>query len=275
MAKAGVFFLLVLALSTPFYFLGATGGRLPGLSMLPASALMAFVPIVAATILVFRRGGGEGCAMAIRDATAFRNRDSSCWLLTSLLLMPFVVCLEFGALRIIGVGVPFPPILPGEALFFFTAFFIGAIGEEAGWQGYAYPALRNRFNALTSAVLLGAVWAIWHVVPFVQLGRSADWILWHSLNAVILRIIMVWIFETSGGDLLTAVLFHTMINLSWALFPVSGSFYDPFVTFIILVLITGVILSRWRQSVFCRVESITSAPGDDRLQSERNDHVVH
>jgi hypothetical protein len=45
------------------------------------------------------------------------------------------------------------------------------------------------------------------------------------------------------------VLFHAMINLSWALFPVAGSFYDPLVTFIILSIASGLIAIRWSLKV--------------------------
>lgn len=44
------FFLLVFLLSVPFYLLGATGARLIGLPLLPASAFMAFVPMAAASM---------------------------------------------------------------------------------------------------------------------------------------------------------------------------------------------------------------------------------
>jgi len=51
---------------------------------------------------------------------------------------------------------------------FFLGFFASALGEEIGWQGYAFGYLRSRWNALESAVILGAAWALWHVIPFLQ-----------------------------------------------------------------------------------------------------------
>jgi uncharacterized protein len=241
-----LFCLLVLLLSLPFYLLGAAGGRLGLLPLLPASALMTFVPLVAAMILVFRKDGVRGCvALSIR-LLIFGTRRDAVWFLTALLFVPAVYLAEFVVLRLTGSAVPVPQIVPGGALFFFLAFFIGAIGEEVGWQGYAYPALRTRMGVLASAIVLGTVWALWHVVPFVQLGRSAEWIVWHSLSAVALRIIIVWLFENTSGSLLVAALFHTMINVSWALFPGAGSLYDPFVTLVILAIVCGLILALWR-----------------------------
>ena len=44
--------------------------------------------------------------------------------------------------------------------------------------------------------------------------------------------------ETDEGRfyLCSSVLFQTMINLSWVLFPITGSFYNPFLTLLTLIL---------------------------------------
>jgi membrane protease YdiL (CAAX protease family) len=196
-------------------------------------------------IVTYRRHGVKGAAALIERALNLGRLHSTGWVLTALLFMPAVCGLEFGVLRLTGSVVPVPQIAFGEAIFFFAAFFVGAIGEELGWQGYAYPALTNRLDALSSAVLLGALWAFWHVIPFFELGRSVDWIVWHSLSAIALRVIIVWLFENTGKSLLVAVLFHTMINVSLALFPISGSYYDPFVMFAILLVAVGLAVFMW------------------------------
>ena len=246
------FFLLVMLLSVPFYLLGATGLRLPGLPALPASALMTFIPLVAALILV-RRQRGPGAAMSLFEGgVAMRRYPAIGWYLTALLFMPVVGIVEFAILRATDSAVPAPQIALDRALLLFLAFFVGAIGEEVGWQGYAYPALRSRQSALRAAAVVGTVWAAWHVIPFVQLGRSAEWIVWHSLSAVAMRVVIVWLFENTRQSVFVAVLFHTMINLSWVLFPVSGSFYDPFVTFVILAITVSSIIVVWGPDTLAR-----------------------
>jgi uncharacterized protein len=233
--KPLAFFVLVFALSVPFYLLGAAGGRLPGMESLPSSALMALVPMLAALILTVQKGGIDSVFASVKRELNVSKQGGFGWYLIAFLFMPLVGVLEFLALRLTGIAVPLPQIVPSEALFLFVVFFIAAIGEETGWQGYAYPALRSRLGALSAALLIGTVWALWHVIPFVQLGRSVAWIFWHSLSAIAMRIIIVWIAENTSNSIGTAVLFHTMINVSWALFPIAGSYYDPFVTFMILL----------------------------------------
>ena len=250
--SALVFFALVFALSLPVYALGAMGGRLPGLPNLPSSALMTFVPVIATLILIYRQGGIASIMALVRRAADVRAFRHPGWLLTALLFMPLVCVLKFGALRLTGSTVPQPDIAAANVVFLFVAFFIGAIGEELGWQGYAYPALRVRRAVLPSAMIIGSVWALWHIIPFVQLGRSPAWILGHSLSAVMLRIIIVWLFRNTGKSLFSAVLFHTMINLCSALFPNSGSYYDPFVNFVILSLAVGITVALWGPTMLSR-----------------------
>lgn len=241
--SSSVFFILVFALSVPFYILGATGAQVPGMSFLPASALMGFVPMIAALVLTYRHYSSEGATAFLKSAFTFERNHGAIWILIAILFMPIVFLLEFWILRLMGSSLPNPQIAPVKALFFLVTFFIGAIGEELGWQGYAYPILRNNHTVLGSALMLGIVWALWHVVPFVQMGRSSNWIIWQVLSTIILRFIIVWLFENTNMSILIAVVFHTMINLTWALFPVAGSFYDPRVTFLILALPVGVIIA--------------------------------
>ena len=186
------------------------------------------------------------CALVLlRRAVDFDGNFGVRWYLAALLLTPFVCVTEYAVLQLTGADLPAPRITPGESLSAFLIFFVGAIGEEVGWQGYAYPALRTRRNTLEAAVILGVVWALWHVVPFVQMGRSADWIVWHCLSTVALRVIIVWLFVNTHGSVFIAILFHTMVNLAWALFPDHGSHYDPFIAFLILMLVSGLIIACW------------------------------
>jgi uncharacterized protein len=243
------FFILVFVLSVPFYILGATGAKLPGLPFLPASALMGFVPAIAALIIVHRQRGSEGAVAFLKSTFLYERNRGAGWILVAFLFMPVVRVLEFGVLRLTGSGVPNPQIEPIQAIFYFIAFFTAAIGEELGWQGYAYPGLRTSQTVLGSALILGIVWALWHLIPFVEMGRSTSWIFWHLLGTVLLRFIIVWLFENTGQSIFIAVMFHTMINLSLALFPVAGSFYDPFVTFLISTFAVIAIFVCWRPKV--------------------------
>ena len=166
--------------------------------------------------------------------------------------MPLVFVLEYGVLRLSGaapLGAPFPI---AKILAFALMFFVGAIGEEFGWQGYAFPGLRERWSALEAGLILGVIWALWHVIPYAQMGRGGDWIIWQSLGAIAMRVIIVWLFVNTGQSLFIAALFHTTINIPWGLFPDFGTYFDPFVMFVILALVAGIIIALWGPATLAR-----------------------
>lgn len=253
LASSWFFFLLVILLSIPFYVLGAAGGRLPIATFLPISALMAFVPMIAALILGIRESGALGARQFLGHALDYRRIKGVGWVLAAFLFMPIVFALEYGALRLAGAALPEVQLFSiAEIVAFALMFFIGAIGEELGWQEYAFAALKNGRSALETALIIGAIWALWHVIPFVEMGRSFDWIIWQCLGAIALRIIIVWLFVNTGHSVLVAVIFHTMINMPWGVVSNFGSIFDPFVLFVILALIVGIIAALWGPSTLAR-----------------------
>jgi hypothetical protein len=92
------FFLLVFALSVPFWLIGvATKQQLmPGLSI---SALMGFCPMVAALILVNLNKGIAGVLALLKRSFDFKRIQDKRWLVQVLLLMPAVSSVVFGLLR--------------------------------------------------------------------------------------------------------------------------------------------------------------------------------
>ncbi len=244
-ASPYAFFLLVSGLSIPFYALGMAGGRLAGLTAQPTSALMAFVPMAAALILVYRRrGASETATLALRAIDVHRVRHVH-WYLAAVCLLPIAATLQYAVLRLTGTVLPPPIYAIDEIPVFIFLYFIGAIGEELGWQGYAFPALRSRCRTIPAALILGAFWSIWHVIPFIQIGHTTVWIVWHCLSIVALRVIIVWLVTGSGGSIFIAVLYHMMINLPWSVIVNYGAFYNPFINFVILLLMAGLIIIFW------------------------------
>ena len=83
--------------------------------------------------------------------------------------------LAYALMRILGVPLPAPVVPVFVALALFLASFVGALGEELRWSGYAIDPLQHRWNALTAAIILGSVWAVWHLVPWAQAGHSPNY----------------------------------------------------------------------------------------------------
>ncbi len=248
-----MFFLLLLVLSLPFYALGVAGDRLPIATFLPVNALMTFLPMLAALILVYRQSGVEGAKTFLSRALDYRRVKGVGWVLAALLLMPMVFLLAYGVLRLEGRSLPDLELFPIIKIAGFAfMFFVGAIGEELGWQGYAYARLKNGRSALAAALIIGVVWALWHVIPFLEMGRSVEWTLWQCLGAIALRVIIVWLFENAGQSVFIAVLFHMTINMPWGVFTTFEAYFDPFVLLVILTLIAFLVVGLWGPSTLAR-----------------------
>ena len=87
-ASSGIFFLLMLLLSISFYVLGAAGNGLPIATFLPRSALMAFVPMIAALILFNPESSARGARQLFARALDYRRITGVAWVLAPLVLMP-------------------------------------------------------------------------------------------------------------------------------------------------------------------------------------------
>jgi membrane protease YdiL (CAAX protease family) len=154
-------------------------------------------------------------------------------------------------MRLTGLALPDPiniPLLVAPA--FFVMFLISDTGEELGWSGYAIDPMQKRWGAVKASLILGAMWAIYHGVTFVQTGHSASWIVWQSIKTVAMRVVIVWIYNKTGKSVLAANLYHVTDNLSWALFPNFGSHYNPLVTGVLTGVVAGIVIFGWGTKTF-------------------------
>lgn len=221
------------ACSTPFWLLGSISRRqiLPGL---PLSALMTACPLAAAVILTHQRTGRAGVMTLLRRTLDAERIPGLAWYVPTLLLNPITAIAVYEWQRARGVSVPPPEasvrVVSGLALMFLIA----AAGEEVGWSGYALDPLIRRQSPLRAGLILGTVWAAWHLIPFLQAGRSPAWIAWQCLKTITTRVLATWLYTRAGKSVFATILFHTSDNLSVFLFPRSGSHYDPRATSIVL-----------------------------------------
>ena len=98
------------------------------------------------------------------------------------------------------------------------------LGEEVGWRGYALPALQARYSALLASVILGVLWALWHLPVFFNPDTSYSTLpfLLFLVFLVPVAILITWLFNSTGGSVLMAMFFHAVINASdelWKVLP--------------------------------------------------------
>ncbi len=87
-------------------------------------------------------------------------------------------------------------------------------GEEVGWRGYALPHLAQAMGYARGALLLGVLWACWHLPQFFFMAADTyrqSFPVW-SLQVIALSIAMAWLYTKSNGSLLLMMLMHAAVN---------------------------------------------------------------
>jgi len=228
----------------PFLGLGSTGAQiLPGV---PLGALDVACPAIAGAALTFRKGGRRSATGFLMRAFDVRRVGNPVWLIPTFFLMPLVMVLSFAVMRAQGVPIPLPR--PGMAgtLGLSLVCFVGALGEELGWSGYATEPLQNRFGALGASLVIGSFGILWHIVPLLEVRRSATYVAWWALgNGIAVRVLIVWIYDNTGRSVFAASVFHAMVNITWQLFPIDGSYFDPRITSPIVAAFAALTLVPW------------------------------
>ena len=106
-------------------------------------------------------------------------------------------------------------------------FLIVSLWEEIGWMGFALPRLQEKYGPLMASVVLGVLWALWHLPAYfnstqvvadkVGLGEL-DRLLYLlpplMLLATFTRIVMTWLFNVAMGSVIVVTLFHAAFNVS-------------------------------------------------------------
>src|SRR5215203_1204246 len=209
------FFVLAYALSWwPIAFYAA------GLS---PSTIISFGPFLAALVVLAATQGKTGVVGLLRRIV--RWRVGLRWYAVALLL-PVVVTAAAAALNVLLLGAKASSSVAelGGLTGLFSTFAllllipgIGGSWEEPGWRGYALPRLQTARSALFASLILGVVWAFWHLPLFIT-GQQQ----WSDIVFIIVwTITFTWLFNNSRGSVLLAMLMHAMNNT------ISGSFFGP------------------------------------------------
>ena len=177
-----------------------------------------WTPTIWAFVLAFALDGAAG----LRDLVVrvFRWRIKWRWYLVSTL---GTAALALGArsFQAFMHHAPMPPVFDFASWPALTWYGVkmlvidpGPIGEDPGWRGYALPRMLQRFNPAVASVLLGAVWAVWHLPSFLFSGmpQSTLSLGWFLLAITSLTVLMSWVAINTRGAVIPAILMHWAFN---------------------------------------------------------------
>jgi len=180
--------------------------------------LTGYAPTFAALLVAWLFPGESGVRRLLRPV--LRWRVSPGWYLAAL-AAPVILFLVAAGIHV-AVGGAAPPSwlsLPSgpDLAFLAGALVAGAFGEEVGWRGFAQPRLQARYVPLVASILVGAVWATWHLWPIITPGGGGiTWLIAAEtyVRLISTAVIYAWIFNGTGGSVLLVMLAHAGHNIA-------------------------------------------------------------
>lgn len=127
---------------------------------------------------------------------------------------------------------------------------IGGGVEEIGWRGFLQPTLQKRWSPFTSTMIVGVIWAVWHLPLWFVMGSNQMNMnfLWFSLITLVLSFLLTIIYQSTKSIFL-CIIFHALTNSFWDVFvPVTNVSSGFFTLLFALFLFT--MFEVYRKSIF-------------------------
>src|SRR5215211_2539264 len=158
---------------SPWYLSEDGVGLLPydaeGISDYLNTVALIMGPTMSALIMTGVTEGREGVRRLLRRIVLWRVGIG--WYLFVLVGIPAIIVLS--TLVLPGALVSFQAsAVPSTVLLYVVAgpvflFVGGPVFEEIGWRGFALPRLQRLYGPLVGTLILGALWGLWHLPPFL------------------------------------------------------------------------------------------------------------
>lgn len=101
---------------------------------------------------------------------------------------------------------------------FLPLLILGPLSEEIGWRGYALERLQLRWNALTSSLIVGLVWALWHLPLFLMVGTLQHEFgipfLGFLIKFLAISVLFTWLYNNTKHSLWSAILLHWLYTFA-------------------------------------------------------------
>jgi uncharacterized protein len=222
------FFVMAFAFSwiawSPWFLSEDGAGLLPYSSPLinglvvPVGILLG--PFLSAFIMTGAIEGRAGIGRLLRRFVLWRVGLP--WYLFVLVGVPVVMAL--GTLIVPGGIASLLALGPGYVLTYLIWFLIiaiigGPLLEEPGWRGFALPRLQPLHGPLFGTLILGLLWALWHLPEFLvpawaksSGGSGFLDIAKFVVIAIAFATVITWVFNNTRGSVLMAILVHASID---------------------------------------------------------------
>jgi len=187
----------------------ATFGELSGRHLL--FILAVYAPAIAALLLIGFTAGWSGIGRFLSRLSLWRA--SPWWYAFLLLGFPII---SFAGAALKGNAMTAPVFTESVAALLPLIAFMAVLGpvEEIGWRGFALPILQRWLVPFGAGLVLGVIWAVWHLPAFLLSGTpQAAWgFMPFFAGSVACSVILTSLFNNARGSILLAMLFHFQMN---------------------------------------------------------------
>lgn len=195
---------------------------------LVSGAFAAWGPLIGALVASFAFDGGQGVRRLLKRLVQWRFAGV-CWA-AAFLLLPLVIGGAWVVAGLVDGARPASEALENAAVlpiaFLYILLLGGPLQEEAGWRGTLLEQSQSRFSPLVVSIVVGLVWAIWHL-PLFQLPSAGIYYekpFWGlALSTVLLSVLLTWLYNRTNGSLLAVMIMHASFNWAHYAFPALES----------------------------------------------------
>jgi len=205
------FFMLTFLFTIPLYVMGPEP-----LGFIVWVILTQVAPIAAALILSYLDAESSAMGLLKRYAASVKI-PNIIWYIPIIFLMPSIWVLGNLLLSLFADAPGTVFTLAQLPIILFNI--VLSSGEEIGWMGYAYNFMEEKWQAFKAAIILGVLWAIWHVPLFYLTGSSLMWVFGFGLNLVAWRVLIVWVYKNTGNSLFAVSVFHATGTYATTMLP--------------------------------------------------------
>lgn len=135
-------------------------------------------------------------------------------------------------------------------------------GEEMGWRGYVLPRLQAKHSALVSSLILGVIWALWHLPRYLAPENTSLFVL-GTLKILAEPILYTWLYNNTKGSLLLTTIMHAAGNTAGVFLPMANTLSGSNMGTLVFVIVIEVLIAIL----------VTVVAGPERL-SHREDKQV-
>ena len=156
---------------------------------------------------------------------ALRWRVGFLWWAVALFFTGLIVLLAIAINAVLGGGLPSFAFFRQEwhliPVYFLITMIGGPLGEELGWRGFALPNLQRKWGPMVASIIIGIVWALWHLPLFFQPESvhaqiGLELLPVYVVGEIVLAIIITWVYNKTGSSLLVGgIILHNADNF-WA-----------------------------------------------------------